>query len=253
MAIPRVIHQTYPSRTLPEAVARNIEKLRRDNPGWEHVLHDDADIEAFIRREYKPVYLEAYRRINPAYGAARADFFRYLLIHRLGGVYLDIKSSAARPLDEILMPQDRYVLAHWPNRRGQAFRDWSIGPDLPGLMRGEFQNWHLIAEPQHPFLHHAIELMLERIETYDAATTGTGRAGILRTTGPVMYTQALLPLLPTYAHRLAGDHLELGLQYNVLEAQGVGSHLQLFQRRHYSLLDEPLVLAVEKSSITPGP
>lgn len=250
--IPKRIHQTYPTHAVPEAIAGNIGRLLRENPGWTHTLYDDADIEDFIRRHYKPMYLELYRRINPAYGAARADFFRYLVVYRLGGVYLDIKSSATAPLDEVLMPIDRYVLTHWPNRRNQPFQNWSIVPDLPNLPRGEFQNWHIIAEPQHPFLHHVIEVVMERIESYDRALVGTGREGILRTTGPVAYTQALVPLLASYPHRLAGDHLELGLQYNILEGQGVGSHLQLFPKRHYSLLDEPVVLPIEKSSTPPG-
>ena len=50
----------------------------------------------YIRREYGESILSCYLRIDPVYGAARADLFRYLLLYRTGGVYLDIKSAARR-------------------------------------------------------------------------------------------------------------------------------------------------------------
>ena len=63
---------------------------------------DDADINEYIGRAYGERLLGEFNRISPSYGATRADFFRYLLLYREGGVYLDIKSSMERPLDEVL-------------------------------------------------------------------------------------------------------------------------------------------------------
>ncbi len=39
---------------------------------------------------------------QPRYGVVLADIFRYLVIYNEGGVYLDIKSTVNRPLDEII-------------------------------------------------------------------------------------------------------------------------------------------------------
>ncbi|MCA3362157.1 MAG: hypothetical protein INF74_09420, partial [Roseomonas sp.] len=61
------------------------------NPDWEYRLYEDADCERFIRENYDAETFKLFRSIHPDYGAARADFFRYLLLYRLGGVYLDIK------------------------------------------------------------------------------------------------------------------------------------------------------------------
>lgn len=87
------------------------------NPGWEHRLYDDADIEAFIRESYGDEILAYYHRIDRRYGAARADLFRYLLLYRLGGVYLDIKSTTVRPLDEVLRPDEPAQPLAQPRRR----------------------------------------------------------------------------------------------------------------------------------------
>ena len=241
--IPRVVYQTYASASsLPPAVVANIEHLKSLNPGWDHVLFDDAGIEDFIRKEYKPQYLQAYRQINPAYGAARADFFRYLLMYRRGGVYLDIKSTTTQPLDQTLHRDDRYILGHWPNRKDARFIDWGLKPELPKHPRGEFQNWHIICEPLHPFLHNTIELVMYNIRNYERDVIGIGRQGVLRTTGPIAYTQAITPLLHSHPHRLAGTHLDLGLQYNLDDAKGnVLSHLKFF-KVHYTYLKEPVVL-----------
>ena len=50
MLIPRIIHQTYPTKNLPDSILQNIEFLQRNNPGWEYRFYDDVDIEQFIKK-----------------------------------------------------------------------------------------------------------------------------------------------------------------------------------------------------------
>lgn len=238
MAIPKIIHQTYASADVPAEIARHIEHLKAMNPGWQHAFYDDAAIEAFIRKYYDLDMLALYQRINPVYGAARADFFRYLLVYQFGGVYLDIKSSSVQPLDTLVTPQDRYVLAYWPNAKGEPFEGWGLYQTLPDFPRGEFQNWHIIAEPRHPFLRGVIGQVIANIRGYSVERYGVGQTGVLQTTGPIAYTHGIRPYLNSSAHRLAGSHGELGLAYSVL--QGFG-HKQLF-KAHYTALNEPVVL-----------
>lgn len=93
--IPHNIYQTTKSKEkLPSAIAENIEKLKSATPGWSYQLFDDWDIDQFILRHYGQSLLSYYNRIAPGYGAAKADFFRYFLICRFGGVYLDIIEDA---------------------------------------------------------------------------------------------------------------------------------------------------------------
>src|SRR5690606_8039351 len=107
--------QTYLSlAALPPELNDNMAHLRALNPGWELRFYDDDAVEAFIARHYGAKVLAIYHRINPNYGAVRADLFRYLLIYREGGVYLDIKASMNSPLDEVLAKNDRYLLSFWP-------------------------------------------------------------------------------------------------------------------------------------------
>lgn len=107
------IFQTARSMSdLPHEIEQNIAHLRQSNPEYEYHLFDDEEIRAFILEHYGEVIWGYYQRIAPPYGAARADFFRYLLMYQLGGVYLDIKSSLDRPLREVLRDDDQFLLTH---------------------------------------------------------------------------------------------------------------------------------------------
>lgn len=233
MSIPKIIHQTIKSKEgLHPAYVANIARLKALNPGWEHRLYDDQDIEAFIAADYGADVLATYRRLNPIYGAMRADFFRYLLMHRQGGVYLDIKSSCAHPLDSILRMDEAYLLSHWRDERWGRYPE--LGPN------GEFQQWHIAARPGHPFLAAVIERVTANIAKYTPARDGTGRLAVFRLTGPIAYTLAIDPLRDKHPHRLVDAEM-MGFQYTVFGADAPpGAHM-FTEKRHYSQGTESLV------------
>jgi hypothetical protein len=238
-AIPRIIHQTHSSQdALPPDIRESIAALRANNPDWDYRFYDDDAVVRFIREAFGPTVLAYFNRIDPRYGAARADLFRYLLMYRVGGVYLDIKSTARRPLDEIIAPGDRLILAQWPRNgrfEGAGRHEWEFAGQIEG---GEFQQWHVICPPGHPYLYAVIQAVMRNIDCYIPRMHGSGRNAVLRLTGPIAYTLAILPLLPLNRHRLATDHEELGLEYSVYSQNG--DHKRLF-RTHYSALTAPIV------------
>ncbi|HVZ44715.1 MAG TPA: glycosyltransferase [Ramlibacter sp.] len=238
--IPKIIHQTYASRRMPAVLAANVEHIRATNPGWEHRFYDDEAAAAFIARHCGQKVLAAWRSIDPAYGAARADLFRYLLMYKVGGVYLDMKSSTALPLDSVLRADDALVLAHWPNRKGERFAGWGHHPGVM-LARGELQQWHVICAPGHPFLKAVVQEVLRNIASYDPARHGVGRLGVLRVTGPIAYTRAIVHCREPAPHRVIDTHEELGLVYSVVDHHGRGAHATLFER-HYASQKHPIVL-----------
>lgn len=238
--IPRIVHQTAPPESLTPEVRRNIEHLRALNPGWDYRFYDDAEAARFMR-SCGPAVFDAWSRINPNYGAARADLFRYMLVLRFGGVYLDIKSSADRPLDSIIRADDEYLLSHWPNRQGEEFQGWGMHRALAALPRGEFQQWHVVARPGHPFLREVVNHVLAHIARYTPQTHGVGKKGVISVTGPIAYTRAIAPILAAHPHRIFDTHTEMGLRYSVIGSGPQQAHKSLF-RRHYSQLDEPVVL-----------
>jgi hypothetical protein len=236
MSIPKIIHQTLPSKqTIHPAFQDNISKLKRLNPSWEHRLYEHEDMPLFILNHYGQDILDCFNMIDPRYGAARADFFRYLLMYVEGGVYLDIKSTLTRALDEVLEDEDHYILSHWPHQSDWANASCQRTPEL--RPDGEYQIWHIICAPRHPFLAAVIDSVKCRIETYDIAVTGVGAdGGVLKLTGPDAYTLAIKPIQDNYPHRLV-DIRELGLLQSIFEGYGHTDKLGV----HYSLVAIPIV------------
>jgi hypothetical protein len=234
--IPRLIHQTFKSKDLPPELRGNVDRIKSLNPTWQHRIYDDADIEDFILDVYGRRILGYFKRINNKYGAARADLFRYLLLYRYGGAYLDIKSTFVRPIDEVLQPGDTYLLSRWRNKVGEEHEGWGFARDLRHVEGGEFQQWHIVSAPGHPFLKAVIENVLTNIDRYHPWLHGTGSSAVFRVTGPVAYTLAILPLLDEHRHRIASD-AELGFEYSIFKTS---SHRPLFGT-HYAKQTESVI------------
>lgn len=240
--IPRFIHQLclgLPKERLPSEVRSNIAFLQQNNPGWQYKIYEDADALAFIDRNYPPEILSLYQSLNEAYGAARADFLRYLIMYKLGGVYLDLKSTITKKLDDVLIDTDTYILAHWENKPGDFYQGWGIFPELPPP--GEYQQWHIIAAPHHPFLAAAIQEVADRIRLYNPERSGVGFRAVLRTTGPIAYTTAISRHLSLHAYRKIRVK-DFGLVYSIVAHEGHAAHHRLSLRPTYHYLKDPLVV-----------
>lgn len=238
--IPKVIHQTYHSKNLPPEIQENIQYLKTLNPEWELKLYDDDEILNYIKSHY-PNLVDIYNKINPIYGAAKADFFRYLVVYNEGGVYLDIKSSMSKPLNDILKAEDRYLLCHWQNGPDDfhpniGFHDCIESP------YGEFQQWHLVATKGHPFLKAVIENVCNNIQNYNPYIHDSGGWSVVNLTGPIAYSLAIEPLLDLYPHRLERDNFKFSFIYSVYESKGISlGHHKIF-KKHYTQSSESLVL-----------
>jgi mannosyltransferase OCH1-like enzyme len=233
--IPRILHQTFHTAVVPVELAANVEAVRGLNADWEHRFYDDADARAFIERHYGPRILAYYDAIDPRYLAARSDLFRYLVIYRCGGVYLDVKSFTSRPLAEVIQGPDMYLLSQWPNGPGEPFEGWGLHPELRRAPGGEYQQWFIAAAAGHPFLRAVIRRVLANLKGYNPALHGVGQRGVLKVTGPIAYTLAIQPLREAWPHRFV-DAAALGLEYSIYGKEGHKGRVGV----HYSELDAPL-------------
>lgn len=87
--IPLNIFQTWHSKVLPIRMGHNIYMLKRNNPRFRYYLFDDNDCEEFIRKNFDVDVLNAFNSLIP--GAYKADLWRYCILYKKGGIYLDIK------------------------------------------------------------------------------------------------------------------------------------------------------------------
>jgi len=212
--IPKIIHQTVSNKAALHPVLReNIQRLKAMNPDWEHRLYDDAECRAFVATHCNAHTLGLYDRISPRYGAAKADFFRYLALYHVGGVYLDIKSTVVQPLSMVFSADTRFLISYWDNEVGG--RDKGAGKHPKYGVDSEIQQWFIVAELTHPFLEAVIKRVSHNILHYDALHGGVGASGVLRTTGPIAFTLAIQPILDQFPHERVDIH-DLGFRYTCM-------------------------------------
>lgn len=237
--IPRYLIHIVPSiEDLREELRQNLQQLASANPSWQQRVFSDEDAERFVVECYGPRYEKALARIDPAYGPARSDLMRYLIMYRLGGVYLDTKSGLDRPLDKIIEENDEFIVSQWQNGLGGQDQGIGFHPELAQVPQGEYQNWLIVTRPGHPFLAAVIETVLRNIEQYSTGRFGTGKNGVLRVTGPIAYTLAIHPLLEHHSHRRVVS-VDAGFVYSV---HGNSQHHVLKDKLHYSRLSHPVVM-----------
>ena len=79
----------------------------------------------------------------------------------------------------------------------------------------------------------------------DKYVNNVGQIGVLKTTGPIVYTKAIIPLLVKYKCRIINDNNDIGLIYNNLvpnlKKSYNKSHYKLFKRPHYTSLTTPII------------
>lgn len=201
--IPKVIYQTYKTKDLPIVLQNNISELKVKNPDFEYKFFDNDGCIEFILEHYSQDILDVYLSINPNYGASRADLFRYLLMYKMGGVYLDIKSNTYLPLNTIIGPKDEYIVSYWIQKWKARYLN---------NRQGEFQNWHIICLPEHPILYLTIQKVIDNIKNYKGLK---GKDASVFTTGPIPYTQAIFKSNSKNI-KIYKNEYDLGLIYNNL-------------------------------------
>ena len=74
----------------------NILRLLETNPEFDYYLYSDEECAAFIADNFDQDVLAAFHALKP--GAYKSDLWRYCILYKLGGVYLDIKYYSTVPL-----------------------------------------------------------------------------------------------------------------------------------------------------------
>jgi mannosyltransferase OCH1-like enzyme len=87
--IPANIFQTWHTKDLPPLMANSILNIKRHNPNFRYYLYDDNDCREFIKNNFNQNILDTYDNLIP--GAYKADLWRYCILYKIGGIYMDIK------------------------------------------------------------------------------------------------------------------------------------------------------------------
>jgi len=98
--IPHIIFQTWSSHIVPQNMYKTILDNLEKNPSFDYYLYDDSDCEKFLKENYNELILKTYNSLVP--GAYKADFWRYCVMYKYGGVYLDIKFKIVTDMKQLI-------------------------------------------------------------------------------------------------------------------------------------------------------
>lgn len=162
--IPKSIYQTFYTKNLPNNIHNLINDMLLNNPGYDHFLYDDYDIDNFIKTEFDSETYEAFKMLNV--GAAKADFWRYCILYKRGGIYLDIDSSVIGKLDELITPFDKAIVSR------ETHKDM-------------FLQWCLMFSPNHKILEICINKCKDNI-------LNKKTNNIIHLTGPIVFSESVI-------------------------------------------------------------
>ena len=98
--VPLVIYRSWITNSLPIRMNNTVMKTIALTPEFDNFFFSDEDCYNFIRDNFEPDVLNAYICLKPA--AFKSDLWRYCILYKKGGMYLDIKLELKLPLYDIL-------------------------------------------------------------------------------------------------------------------------------------------------------
>jgi mannosyltransferase OCH1-like enzyme len=165
--IPKTIYQTWVNKKIPDKIKKLVDKTLELNANYSYELHDDEDAFYFIKNNFGKQVVDAYESLN--IGAAKADLWRYAILYKNGGIYLDLDSGIHSNLDSLIGENDKAVISRENNPN-------------------KFVQWCLMFDKNHPILENTLKRCVYNIvnkTTHD----------IFELTGPNVFSNAVRDVL----------------------------------------------------------
>lgn len=168
---PKIIFQTWKSKTPPKKMAYWAESWRSNNPGYEYILWDDADNRRFVEKNFK-WFLPTYDGYDAE--IKRADAIRYMFLYIHGGIYADLDFECLKPFDTLLEKYRDYEIIL--GSMDSDWSQWNISNNIPNAL--------MISKPGCSFWLRVLERMMAK------AKDGKGRPE--EQTGPIVLKEVYM-------------------------------------------------------------
>ena len=174
--IPLNVFHTYKTQ-LKSCNAKNYEKLKLQNQEFNFHFYDDNMCREFIKDNFKKDVVDAYDSLIP--GAFKADLWRYCILYKKGGIYMDIKftlsdNSKYKLID--LIDREYYVRDSFELDGGRKLTKYE----------GEYiYQALLVSNKNNKIMLKCIEKIVSNCKNKDVSE------GLLGVTGPALIAQVI--------------------------------------------------------------
>lgn len=163
--IPKNIFQSWITKELHPKIQKKVDRMLELNPTYNHEIYTDSEISEFVNTNYPGKISECFNRLTVP--VAKVDFWRYLVLYKNGGVYVDLDSSINVSLDDFIREEDDAIITAETN------------PNT-------YVQWALIFNKEHPILKEVIDSIVDNIENNSYPND------ILNMTGPQVYSRGII-------------------------------------------------------------
>jgi len=171
--IPKIIFQTYGCEydELPSYIKNCTETWKEKNPDFKYVYMSEKECHYFILSNYGERHAEIYSGLK--HKAMKGDWWRYLVVNKLGGIYMDIDTVCRKSLSEQI----------------DFSKDFVTTLDIePAAL---FTQWGFGASKNNPILNNLIDHVLTHYDLYPL------NKKVIKTdlTGPVAFQKSILEVI----------------------------------------------------------
>lgn len=176
--LPKNIFQTWEDKGFPKGMRKAMQSWQDLNPDWNYCFFTKEDRRAFIQAYFPKEILDAYDALIP--GAYQADLWRYCVLYRYGGIYVDAKLILRKPVDTWLKQGVNCILVKdkFKKRSHKAY----------------ILQCFIIAPPRHEVLKGAIDRSVKNIKNCDYGID------VLSITGPGVMGESVNTILGMPIH-----------------------------------------------------
>ena len=167
--IPLHIYQTWHTNTLPQYMQDCVDKLKKNNPEFSYHFYNDFDCREYIKDNFNKDVLHAFDKLIP--GAYKADLWRYCILYKKGGIYLDIKYQCENGFKLIQLTDKEYFVK-----------------DIPKLGRLGIYNAFMVCKPGNEIVLNCIHKIVENVKHKNYGSHP------LEITGPLLMSKYFSPL-----------------------------------------------------------
>jgi mannosyltransferase OCH1-like enzyme len=122
--VPLIIYQSWHMNSVPKNMKNAINKLIAMNPEFDYYLYSDEKSREFICENYSEEVVAAFDSLKP--GAYKSDLWRYCILYKTGGVYLDIKYYSLYPINEMIKKTPVIFVNDLPWACSESFTPYGI-------------------------------------------------------------------------------------------------------------------------------
>jgi len=141
--IPKIIHQTWKTLDVPDEWKDAVESCKNWHKDYKHIIWSHEMMESFVKKEY-PDFYNVYMAYP--YDIQRCDAFRYLVLYKYGGIYIDMDVICKKKIDSIL--------------------EYDLVLTKSSNVENSYTNSFYMVIPNHPFIKFCIDNLPDYVNSY---------------------------------------------------------------------------------------